>query len=791
MTYTSASRTDDTGKLFANVMALADQESRALREIHRARTSVEDWRRLLSAIPLDRLSFEIRAGHRRVRVIDALSTWCRRIREQRSAGVACPEHLVTTYSYLSIVLITLITLAGSTGTGDGDDTASTDDELCARLLTDDRVRAALLDLYRPEATATKDAALLLARRRWARIVSGSLTFHRRGSTSFILKGHTDDTGRQFALKCVLFPYADIPVIGDRTMRYARDHTSTDTQGRHVEHMVDVWASTTHWILMDFVHGRTLAEEIHWIKHDEPLKLDGSVRLDLIRRLGLPLLDALRELHAQGKQHEDLSPTNVIVRPRTVRGDEQDYEITFIDFGKNYLYAGSLSGLQGPDGTFVAPEVRNDKDETAKADIYSLGKILIALGGVGDSRDSVVPDQFYAQASLLARVLEDLIDADPDQRLMVLELAPDNPDVFGTLAVILKQELDVTQAALEADSKLRETTVPTAGTSLRASLSVVFPISREPAKRRRIYQVRKDQGILDDPRRSMHARWLHRFSIIASINFYVMTLVCFYWLLRDIGVDIVNPVVETGLRLVGARSNAIPLIDSLRRPDYRLGDIAANLPTRLVALSFALANMRYYQNIVSGITARVADSPLLQGRSIRAAAEWTMRIMAVWSSWLILAANLIEVRWWPLGTAIGYTGVLVTNVAGVRFVNEYLRQARAAKLSTVPPIHQKIVGLDAYRQWVPKSAFLVFVVWPFAILIYTHVFRDVYVYASIVVMINIGLLYVITTGIGAGDIRIALNRCYLAAERLRYRAERRAGLLAPVPSVRRTISVPRR
>ena len=41
------------------------------------------------------------------------------------------------------------------------------------------------------------------------------------------------------------------------------------------------------------------------------------------------------------------------------------------------------------------------------------------------------------------------------------------------------------------------------------------------------------------------------------------------------------------------------------------------------------------------------------------------------------------------------------------------------------------------------------------------------YATLVALVNVGLFYLIKTGANVLDIRTGLNRCFLAAERLRY------------------------
>ncbi|MFD0201891.1 MULTISPECIES: hypothetical protein [Saccharothrix] len=283
-------------------------------------------------------------------------------------------------------------------------------------------------------------------------------------------------------------------------------------------------------------------------------------------------------------------------------------------------------------------------------------------------------------------------------------------------------------------------------------------------------MRKQQGVLSDPRRSMHARWLLFFSVVSSLSYFVSATVCVLWFLRDIGIDVLGPPVQLLLRPLDVRPDVIPLVDDLRVPDYRLGQVWENLPARIIGLSFALASVRYYQNILGGLTTLVARSPALPGAPLRVAAEIAIRLMAPWASWLILWVNLVDARTWPLGTAIGYTGVMFSNVLCAVFATTYLARARRARLSTVPPGHQKVVGLDAFRQWGPTTTLYTGMVWIFAVLILNGTLQDTYVYALTVALVNIGLFYVIKTGINALDVRTGLNRCFLGAERLRYEAE---------------------
>lgn len=774
---------DTLRQVFRQFMALdgGSDDDQRLRRISELCPGVGDWRRLLSSIPLDKLSFQLDVGVQRDQVIDALSGWCQKFYESGSTnrGGLTSE----THGYLSVLLITLITMAGGSVAGSHEC-----EHQCTALVEIPDVQKAVLALYAPTIAECPPGSQYAEE--WDRVRETKLEFHKHGSTSIILSGLARAShGRRtkFALKCVLFPCSSVPVIANRTRTYADDHNSLDNDGRPVEHMVHVWASTNHWIVMDFANGVTLAEEIERLQH-EPVTASGSrhrepapagnVRLDLIRMLGLALLTALGELSARGKHHEDLSPTNIIVRRRDHAEGGPGYDLTFIDLGRNYLHTGVVGGQDSYSQLeYVAPEVQDNVDEASRADVYSLGRILVTLGNVGGNRDGTIPDKFYGQAPLIARLIEDLIDERPDRRLLVFAAAWAADNVYLALREILEQELDATQAELTNDVELRNTAIPSDRESARSILAVIPP-SRESSKRRRIYRLRKAQGILTDPRRSMYARWLLSFSVLSSFVYVVTSVTCVYWFFRDIGVGVTDPAGDIFLKLVHANPDSIPFIDNLRLADYHIGQVSHNLPARIIGLSFSLAGVRYYQNILSGLTTRVAKSPTMSGKALRISTEISIRVVAFWPLWLILAVNLVEVRWWPLGCAIGYTWIILSNVLTARYATKQLAIARARGLSTVPPEHQKISGLESFREWGPTISLYSLVVWVFGILIYENVLKDVFVYASVVAVVNVGLFYVIKTGMNASDIRAGLNRCFLASERLRYEAESAAHRSTP-------------
>src|SRR5205823_12835717 len=91
----------------------------------------------------------------------------------------------------------------------------------------------------------------------------------------------------------------------------------------------------------------------------------------------------------------------------------------VDLRPNFLYSRAITGMEGREAVYVAPEVRSGTDDMARADLFSMGQLLIAFAGATPNGDGVVPDVFYARTPMLARFLEDLLSREPARRLLVM------------------------------------------------------------------------------------------------------------------------------------------------------------------------------------------------------------------------------------------------------------------------------------------------------------------------------------------------------------------------------------
>ena len=671
------------------------------------------WRALLRSVPTDRRAFEAHFdGVDWDDTLDTLSAWA-------VAGHG-PARL---RGRLGVLALTLQSLDHSQRYRRRQAPGHDCDTLCRRLMADAEVRGALLEAYAPDGGE--------ARREWDGIDPDTLAFHRHGTTSFIVTGAHRHGGRhRFALKCLLLPYLEIPAIE----RATRDYIS---YRRDVPGLVRLWASHDSWVLMDFVPGVTLAERLA----AEPRSR--RLRLDLLERYGTALFGALDALESAGLSHDDLSPSNIIVADH-----DGGVTLTLLDFGVNYLHRHALPGENGPDYPYVAPEVRDTGQAAARTDLYSIGQLLVYIGTGAPAAGGVVPDEFYAETPLMARFLEDLLDAEPARRLMLFQPAPG--PLYPQLSAWFAEELAALRAAyaerLAPASDLRDTL-----------MGLVRPFSGALNRQWRLWRVRRRQRMYEAGN-NMRLPWLLGWSIASAVLFYLSGLLVTMYLLRNLRLGFGGMPMDIYQRIT--HSQTIPVLDGLRAADYRAVDPGYNVPMLAVAFTFVLVCAKYYQALFAGLT------PLTAGRrpdALSVLAEVAMRITVVFAPIAIAVPVIVERRWWLFSVASGMTLVLACNAVVAGYAKRALRRAREAGLSTVP---ERVLGVEKYTSWLIGNALYAILLWTLAPLLYLDKLGDTLVYMIAVIIVNVPQMYVIKCGIEATGIRVGLGRAYLAAERLR-------------------------
>lgn len=121
-----------------------------------------------------------------------------------------------------------------------------------------------------------------------------------------------------------------------------------------------------WVAMEWIDGITL---------EDALGEDAGQRWPLARTLGIAaqLARALAAAHVAGIVHRDLKPSNVMVR----RGSDQ---VVIVDFGIARRAGDTASSVSRCAGTphYMAPEQALGEDVDARADLYSLGCVLVRM-----------------------------------------------------------------------------------------------------------------------------------------------------------------------------------------------------------------------------------------------------------------------------------------------------------------------------------------------------------------------------------------------------------------------------
>jgi eukaryotic-like serine/threonine-protein kinase len=272
-----------------------------------------------------------------------------------------------------------------------------------------------------------------------------------GGTAEVFEGFDRVLARRVAIKVLYSRFARDPQFVERFKREARAAASLTHP--NVVGVYDTGEQAgTHFIVMEFVEGRSLAEI---------LAQDGKLAPDRAARLLVDVSAALGAAHARGLIHRDVKPANVMVTPRD--------QVKVMDFGiARAAAAAALTESAHVVGTakYMAPEQAQAKEVDGRTDIYALGVCLYeCLTGqvpfVGDSPVAVAT----------RHVTE---DPRPPR-----ELDPDIPETFEqiTLRAMAKDPAKRYQTAAEVGEDLQRAA---AGRALKPVAAAARPPRRAPA-----------------------------------------------------------------------------------------------------------------------------------------------------------------------------------------------------------------------------------------------------------------------------------------------------------------------
>jgi serine/threonine protein kinase len=595
------------------------------------------------------------------------------------------------------------------------------DQYCSQLLDHPPTRMAIYSVYDPEAAPLPSRSSTTeegdsrkpagkAVELWKELDPDSFRYFKAGTTSCILTCHRrepenqSDFYRELVLKCVLFPWNTIATVARSTADYASLYGKKETP--KVEVVVYPEASTANWVLMPFQEGSTLFDYLQ-LSEDDGASAP-HVRIQRAQHVATALVTALGHLAAEPREgqsppankHLDLSPSNVIL---TSSG-----EARLIDLGVNHLYTRQVGIAEHDDSVYVAPEVKNRGGFLLKADVYSLGIILIeSLSGLVP-RDGRVPDSVYEMSPVLGMTLEDLIEEDPDKRLLLLPA--DGDFSYDRLGNYLDEAFEsVAKEPIASESRFDR------------RYARFAPASRELRTQYDKWQSQRKSAKNSD------SSYLLFYSLLASIA---------WW-------------------FIAARTSVPEITDFVadfpRLPAW---------PTAAAVIAFGqgLLAAKYYQSILARLTVRSLPGALAR------VTEVTMRFMTV----VALPTTLFAVIWRPslwawlvaLGAAVAATTNFLTNV----LANRLFDLGRSARLSTVPPADRPLPR--GYEQWWWTMLLYALVIAVIAAGLQEGWMHDEGAYVFGLLVINIGIHYISKCVLAGPAIRGGLARSFAAGERLR-------------------------
>ena len=123
-----------------------------------------------------------------------------------------------------------------------------------------------------------------------------------------------------------------------------------------------------------------------------------------RRLGRELLSALAHVHAAGILHRDVKPGNILLEPDGT-SHLTDFGIARPSDATEVTQTGVVLGTM----RYLAPEVALGEPATERSDIYSAGRVLEEVGGLGALTDAMTAEDPAARPASAEAALAGLGD----------------------------------------------------------------------------------------------------------------------------------------------------------------------------------------------------------------------------------------------------------------------------------------------------------------------------------------------------------------------------------------------
>jgi len=261
----------------------------------------------------------------------------------------------------------------------------------------------------------------------------------RGGMAKVFLGTDTVLGRTVAVKVLAPQFADDDGFVQRFRREAQAAASIGHP--HIVSVFDTGSDDgVHYIVMEYVEGRTLAEF---------LAGGGRILPDRAIDIAMDVCQALEAAHAQGVIHRDIKPGNIMLNPRG--------EVKVTDFGiaRVTTTADTVAQTAAILGTasYLSPEQAQGQPVDARSDLYSLGCVVYEMVTgrppfLGDSPVAVASKQVLEQPVPPSKLNSDVT---PDLDAVILRALAKNPANRYQSAEEMRADLERAKRGLPVDA----------------------------------------------------------------------------------------------------------------------------------------------------------------------------------------------------------------------------------------------------------------------------------------------------------------------------------------------------
>ncbi len=194
----------------------------------------------------------------------------------------------------------------------------------------------------------------------------------KGSMGVVYTAWQEGLARQVAIKVLMKDRFDQLVTPERFLQEAETAANLNHPN-----IVTVYGQGERedciWFAMQFIEGPSLSE---WLRRrgKHPIPSKRRISLQEVRDLARQLLEALDHAHSQGVVHRDIKPENILWAGTSGRAIVTDFGLSAVNYATHEAEKHFILGSP----LYISPEQARGDDLDGRADLFSLGCVLLEL-----------------------------------------------------------------------------------------------------------------------------------------------------------------------------------------------------------------------------------------------------------------------------------------------------------------------------------------------------------------------------------------------------------------------------